>query len=254
MNKSLLSFLLVLIFSSATAQLERSELDTAILKAVNYLNQLPDSSISSYNQRLLFMFVSKNYRLPASPKKGLLQKKLIHAEDKPVKEFYGRIINPGIRSSQSSLTKEYRQAKGIQKAMLWGIYPDYLSLDSCKHVFESTEDIRGMAHLSLAMRWAESNKTNHQHQWLSPFYDIYETQFLKLSPEVGVTTDSGLEGLVGLVCLGRAEKIPLKWIKSVVNAQKQDGGWSFNGEPHEASNAHTTLLALWVLASMQPEF
>jgi len=62
--------------------------------------------------------------------------------------------------------------------------------------------------------------------------------------------DDFMEGILGLVCLNKTNRITNKWISLILNAQNKDGGWSWDSNINTRSNPHTTILAYWILLEL----
>jgi hypothetical protein len=232
--------------------LEQAELDKALVKAVGYLHQLPDAKFSSYNQRLMLVYISQQYHLPLSPAKNILQQKVLAEEDMPVFQFYQRLIKKHNHLNKKKLLDYFHRSSGIQRIMIWGLYPDLLPLDSqCMLAFETVSGIRNVAHAALALRWSEEKSNAEQKERLKHFYETYAQLFLKEIIKENPAADSGMEGIVGLECLHRKNEINYAWVQSILKHQREDGGWAFYPNHDAESNSHTTLLAIWILAAIR---
>ena len=237
-----------MISANVSAQLEQSDVKGAIAKAVHYLNNIPDSTFSSYNQRLLFAYIAKKYAIAEQPRKNLLKYKNISDEDIPVKSFYMRILKEQAFDTVE-LRKYYERAQDIPRLLIWGIYSDILPLDSATmNAFINARDVRGIAHASLALYWAESRLTQEQKQMLFDLYKAYRSSLIQNVIRAGIVTDSGLEGMVTFLFLHSNNTMPISWLGKILQHQNVDGGWNFDGQLGQASNPHTTLLALWILS------
>jgi hypothetical protein len=73
---------------------------------------------------------------------------------------------------------------------------------------------------------------------------------MRTRPLVDAIDDLFLEQGAMLTLVGRADAIPASWFDAVVEAQQDDGGWTYESrvaQPGAPSNWHATFLALWAL-------
>lgn len=252
MNRLFCLLVLWMIGLSGHAQLEQADLDSALVKGVRYLNALPESGFPSYNQRLLLVYIARQYRLPLPPSPNTLQLKMLPEEDVPVYQFYQRLIQKKFRPDVKKLTAYFHQTTGIQRIMIWGLYPERLPLDSqCLVAFETATGIRNIAHAALALRWSEEKSSERQKERLKHLYDQYAQLLLGDLLKENPAGDSGMEGIVGLEGLHRRNAINYRWIQTILQHQQADGGWAFAPGKGSDSNPHTTLLAIWIVAAMR---
>lgn len=236
----------------SVAQVDLADLQHSVRRGVAYLNHLPDTAFPSYNQRLLLVYLNQEYDLQEPVRKDVLNLSIILGEDVIVKEFFPRLLNDKKRYSSKRLKEAFANSSGILRAQLWSIYPDVLPLDSLGiQYFETETGIRNISHAAFALRWSEKYSDEGQKIQLAKYYPRYEQLIQSYLISESVATDSGLEGLVGLICLKKEKDIKMVWVKEILKTQNRDGGWSFHNTADEVSNPHTTLLAVWVLAALQ---
>jgi hypothetical protein len=229
----------------------------AVKRGLSYLNGLSLKDFPSYNQKMLLTMLQRDYNFPVSLRTNMLSDSILHEDDAFSKKYLSSIIDLG-RSVPNDLNQVYRKAEGIQKLILWSSNSDVLVPDSSiKIIFEYTcfsdTNIRQVGHAAFACYLAHRTTGSRWSEFLQPFQLKIAERLPKMIIAHKIVTDNALEGIVGLICIGRKDLIPMKWMKRIKRVQNTDGGWSFDPfQNTEVSNSHTTLLAVWILIACQP--
>jgi hypothetical protein len=237
----------------ASAQVNLAHLDSSIARANRYLNGLDDGQFDSYNLRMLFAHLALIHPQKIRPRSGILDLVPTRQEDVVIRDFYRSIIKKENVVDDDSLKAMLHTLDGIPRMLLWGTNARALPLDSSTlRTFHSylkkKDDVRGVAHAALAMHWAGFAAKGRWDADLNPLTDRYAEHLSQGVVRHGVVGDDALEGMMGLMCLGRGRSISMQWVAQVMRAQNPDGGWTWELTGPRTSNPHTTLLALWVLA------
>lgn len=155
--------------------------------------------------------------------------------------LFGRLVDPGTRPDPADLATIANQSDRLLLAALY-----------CDELGEATLDALApwaekggadVSHGALALGWLLENGCV-----ATGAAEPLRQRFLRgLAAEAArvPATDVGIETMAMLDYLGAAGRVESAWVDAVMAAQHADGGW---GErPDDASNDHTTTLALWVL-------
>ena len=99
-------------------------------------------------------------------------------------------------------------------------------------------------HAALALQWAlERDCLDASEEPVARVRALAIEQLARFAD--GIPRDQPIEAVAMLGYLGARDRVERRWLDAIVAAQHEDGGWG--DQPDEASNDHTTILALWVL-------
>lgn len=106
-----------------------------------------------------------------------------------------------------------------------------------------------VTHALLALIWI--NENGYSFSMPTEYYDYLFRANVGLINDDAVVTDVELEAAVFLSLAGQSSIIPTGFFKSVVAAQKIEGGWSVSNLSAESSNWHSSVLGLILLLHEQ---
>jgi hypothetical protein len=106
-----------------------------------------------------------------------------------------------------------------------------------------------VTHALLALIWI--NENGYSFSMPAEYYEYLFRANVGLINDDAVVTDVELEAAAFLSLAGQSSMVPIGFFKSVVAAQKIDGGWNVSNLSTESSNWHSSVLALILLLHEQ---
>jgi hypothetical protein len=116
--------------------------------------------------------------------------------------------------------------------------------ESALHAAASSGCSYELTHSAIALRWIRDSRCAGSER-LRQVADIAADRLVECVILARSDTDLGVEALVALQLLDRRSRIEPDWLKRMLSAQREDGGWG--SDPHQPSYDHTTTLALWAM-------
>ena len=226
-------------------------------RLVQYFEKYPHDQHKSYNQRLLLLQLAQKHHLPLKLPKNYLTLDKIFDEDTLYLKYFERLINPKFKP-KSNLQKDYINSHGIDHLLLWSLYSDKLAWDKeCENtinqeVIGNEYNLRAICHYALAYYWVKSLNPKAQATTLQAFenqFEKWEKALYEGFKYVKGFTDSGIEGLLAFVFMGKFQQIPQKSLEEFLYYESPDGGYPWDTEKN-TSNFHASLIALWLVSEM----
>lgn len=120
-------------------------------------------------------------------------------------------------------------------------------LDTVKQL-ANTPNHYDLTHAYLMLQWLEELQCN-QIDWLKE--QRLKQQLKQQLINLLYTTDNHwqdvyLEALALLYYTDNNFKLPNDWLREIISAQQNDGGWKYASESSQSS-AHATVFGLWIL-------
>lgn len=158
--------------------------------------------------------------------------------------LFERLRNPDARLPEEVMA----HAREVDRVTVPALYCDHYPLDTARYFpilrQEMTAGNYRLTHALLAYLWLEERQC-FPNQASNGLRDALVAANHALVVRFPVWLDLNIEAAALLQAVGEAT--PDAWIQGVIDAQQRDGGW-LHGPTYDASNTHTTLLALWLLA------
>lgn len=190
-------------------------------------------------------------------RENLLNFEPIFEDDKTNFPYYSRLSNDKLNLSQKEIKNALSKTTNLDRAMLWGLFADKLPRDKLvNHLLlafaDSAVNIRQIAHGCIVLKWATDLNAQKKINKIEYIREQYIKLLIAKIEQAKPYTDSGMEGVMGLLLLTQKEKINPEWINEIVRHQNADGGWAWHEQNmNNLSSDHPTTLALFILASMQ---
>ncbi len=225
--------------------------------SVDYLNKYLDSDSCDYNLLLLLKHI--NYSSQLNDLNINLSSDLPRFSDNEIPfNFYSSVIGQSNKQYDDSLQKTYTLTKGIEHCMLWGANADKLEIDDevLKLLNENTTNdahIRTLCHIAISIDWAQKKMSTANNKIIEKYKNRYAQILIQQLDQMKEVNDDFMEGTIGLVCLGKKNKIKKKWVQMIVSSQNKDGGWSWDNKNETQSHPHTTIIGYWVIVELLSE-
>jgi hypothetical protein len=110
-----------------------------------------------------------------------------------------------------------------------------------------------MTHAIIASQWLVENGCESPETIAVRHPRYVEALVQQIKKDDGTITDRRVEALATLFYIGEGKHAPQEWVDFVVQKQRPDGGWPAYADRTDASNPHTTLMALWLLLEARAE-
>jgi hypothetical protein len=110
-----------------------------------------------------------------------------------------------------------------------------------------------MTHAIVAGQWAIENGCIPEATMAERRQRHVDALVRQIEKEEGLLTDRRVEALTTLFYIGGGEHVRQEWLDFVLQRQLPDGQWPGYANQPRTPNAHTTLLALWLLLEARSE-
>ncbi|MFZ9027771.1 MAG: hypothetical protein ACO2Z9_02085 [Crocinitomicaceae bacterium] len=220
----------------AISYIEEAPYEINIVMIYNYLqqtNDLPDlKSQSAFDDQITYFKNSTDFN--DSVNYSIIQQ-------------FWRLKDPNYKLPEQLL----KSASGIDSLTLLALYCDQYAIDSTSHFSrlkkagESKDSETNIALLTLAFLKNNNCYSLDELRSLNDYLDVQSAAILN-EPELE-WNDKSIE-----TAAFRSEaKLDYQkaWLKEFLKAQQEDGGWKGRAS-NDASNSHTTIMAIWFLQNV----
>lgn len=104
-----------------------------------------------------------------------------------------------------------------------------------------------MTHAIIAFQWLLENGCIPEATLAARHQRHVDALLRQIEKEDGLITDRRVEALATLFYIGGGDRVRPEWIALVLQRQLPDGQWPGYADQPQTPNAHTTLMALWLL-------
>ncbi len=225
----------------------------SIDKALCYL--AANESDISYNNYFLLTWLKGKYDLKWTGQQDFDTLKPQYPDELAVYNFYNSILAQSNKQTVDSLKRHFRTTSDLEKLLLWASNAKDLPFENncdivSKYAMPGT-NVRQTAHVALAFSWAAEDMDTSARLCFETHKSELIAALEKGIAREELVSDNWLEGIMGLICLKEQKRIPDEWIRMLLKAQNNDGGWCWDPKDSEGSEIHPTVLAVWVLLDYQ---
>jgi len=211
----------------------------------------------SYNLREILHYLARNYSKISEKKwNKLLDITPCFDDDKLLFPYYQKLHDLYFRNTLPLDHPLAPRGNGIETLMLAGIYPDslnfclFLNQENNQIYSQSEYLIRHLAHVALAINWAESFASSPLPCISNQIKKhIAESIFKHLNFATN-GSDTWMEGILGILLMGEILIDNKNIFFEVKNVRCPNGRWRYDPMQNSCkeTHEHPTVLAAWIMA------
>ena len=244
------TLLILSLFLSSCLSLKK--LESAKSKAISYL----DKSAFEMDFILVYSYLQQSNELPDLKVQSALNSEIEYYKNskdpgdsiqyQTIKRFW-RLVDRDFKIPQEL----YENAKGVDSITVKGLYCDQIKIDTNIFFQQLRDEADALnystSHALLSLIFLKKNNcySDTEMNALNQYLDIKSLELLKKIDFEW--NDLNIETLAF-----RSEAdfdYQKSWIKQILKAQQEDGGWKGRSS-NETSNSHTTILAIWLIQNI----